>query len=133
MIIVDIGTATTFDTVSKEGDYLGGAIAPGVITASEALFSRAAQLYRVQLVPPRHAIGKSTVEALQSGIIYGYVGLVEGIVNRIQNELDEKAKVIATGGNASLIANETKVINLVNPDLVLEGLRLIYELNRPQS
>ena len=84
-------------------------------------------------MPPRHAIGKSTVEALQSGIIYGYVGLVEGIVNRIQNELDEKAKVIATGGNASLIANETKVINLVNPDLVLEGLRLIYELNRPQS
>ena len=131
VIVVDMGTATTFDTVSKEGDHLGGAIAPGIITASEALFARAAQLYRVQLVPPKHAIGTSTVAALQSGIIYGYVGLVEGIVARIQKELDEKAKVVATGGNAEIIARETKVIDIVNPDLILVGLRLIYEMNRP--
>jgi len=130
VIVVDMGTATTFDTVSKEGDYLGGAIAPGIITASEALFARAAQLYRVQLVPPKHAIGTGTVSALQSGIIYGYVGLVEGIVARIQKELDEKAKVVGTGGNVEIIARETKVIDIVNPDLILEGLKLIYEMNR---
>ena len=132
VIVVDMGTATTFDTVSKEGDYLGGAIAPGIITASEALFGRAAQLFRVQLVSPKHAIGTSTVTALQSGIIYGYVGLVEGIVSRIQKELDETARVVATGGNAEMIARETKVIDIVNPDLILVGLRLIHEMNRPQ-
>jgi type III pantothenate kinase len=130
IIVVDMGTATTFDTVSKEGDHLGGAIAPGIATSAEALFGRAAQLYRVQLIPPKHAIGTSTVTALQSGIIFGYVGLVEGIVNRIQRELSEKAKVIATGGNVDLIVKETKIIDIVNLDLVLEGLRLIYEMNR---
>ena len=130
IIVVDMGTATTFDTVSKEGDHLGGAIAPGIATSAEALFARAAQLYRVQLLPPKHAIGTSTVTALQSGIIFGYVGLVEGIVNRIQSELSEKAKVIATGGNVDLIVKETRIIDVVNPDLVLEGLRLIYDMNR---
>jgi type III pantothenate kinase len=130
VIVVDMGTATTFDTVSKEGDYLGGAIAPGIITASEALYARTAQLYRVQLVPPKHAIGNGTVPALQSGIIYGYVGLVEGIVSRIQKELPEKARVVGTGGNVDIIARETKVIDIVNPDLILVGLRLIYEMNR---
>jgi type III pantothenate kinase len=130
IIVVDMGTATTFDTVSKEGDHLGGAIAPGIATSAEALFARAAQLYRIQLIPPKHAIGTSTVTALQSGIIFGYVGLVEGIVNRIQSELSEKAKVIATGGNVDLIVKETRIIDVVNPDLVLEGLRLIYEMNR---
>jgi type III pantothenate kinase len=130
IIVVDMGTATTFDTVSKEGDHLGGAIAPGIATSAEALFARAAQLYRIQLIPPKHAIGTSTVTALQSGIIFGYVGLVEGIVHRIQSELSEKAKVIATGGNVDLIVKETRIIDVVNPDLVLEGLRLIYEMNR---
>jgi type III pantothenate kinase len=130
IIVVDMGTATTFDTVSKEGDHLGGAIAPGIATSAEALFARAAQLYRIQLVSPKHAIGTSTVTALQSGIIFGYVGLVEGIVSRIQSELSEKAKVIATGGNVDLIVKETRIIDVVNPDLVLEGLRLIYEMNR---
>jgi len=131
VIVVDMGTATTFDTVSKEGDFIGGAIAPGVSNAAEALFTRAAQLYRVQLLAPKHAIGTSTVEAMQSGIVFGYVGVVEGIVARIQKELGEKATVVATGGNARIIANETKVINIVNPDLVLIGLKLIYDMNRP--
>ena len=130
VIIVDMGTATTFDTVSREGDYLGGAIAPGVNTAAEALFTRAAQLYRVALVPPKRAIGTNTVAAMQSGIIFGYVGLIEGVVNRIQRELPEKAKVVATGGNVYIIANETKIIDIVNPYLILIGLRLIYEMNR---
>lgn len=130
VIIVDMGTATTFDTVSKEGDYLGGAIAPGLATASEALFTRAAQLYRIQLLPPKRAIGTSTVTAMQSGIVYGYVGLVEGIVTRIQKELGEKAIVVATGGYAGILAKETKIIDLVEPDLILIGLRLIYEMNQ---
>jgi type III pantothenate kinase len=130
VIVVDMGTATTFDTVSKEGDHLGGAIAPGMSTSAEALFTRAAQLYRVQLIPPKRAIGTSTAAAMQSGIIFGYVGLVEGIVNRIQKELPEKAKVVATGGNADIIAKETKIFDVLEPDLVLIGLRLIFEMNR---
>lgn len=130
VIIIDMGTATTFDTVSKEGDYIGGAIAPGIYTAAEALFTRAAQLYRVEMTRPRHAIGTNTIAAMQSGIIFGYVGLVEGIINRIQKELPEKAKVVATGGNVRLIAEETSVIDFINPDLILEGLRLVYNMNR---
>ena len=130
IIIVDLGTATTFDTVSKEGDYLGGAIAPGISTASEALFMRAAALPRVELVPPKHTIGTNTIAAMQSGIVFGYVGLVEGIVARIRQELGEKAKVVATGGYAELIARETAVIDTVNLDLTLIGLRLIYLLNK---
>ena len=130
IIITDLGTATTFDTISKEGDYLGGAIAPGIVTAAEALFMRAAMLPRVELVHPKHAIGTNTITAIQSGIVFGYVGLVEGIVARIQQELGEKAKVVATGGNAELIAKETAVIDIVNPNLTLIGLRLIYLMNR---
>ncbi len=130
IIITDLGTATTFDTISKEGDYLGGAIAPGIVTATEALFARAAMLPRVELVHPKQAIGTNTITAMQSGIIFGYVGLIEGIVARIQQELGEKAKVVATGGYAELIAKETKVIDIVNPDLTLIGLRLIYLMNR---
>jgi len=109
---------------------LGGAIAPGIVTAAEALFTRAAQLYRVQLVPPQRAIGTNTITAMQSGIIFGYVGLVEGMVARIQQELGEKAKVVATGGYAELIAKETGVIDIVNPNLTLAGLRLIYLMNK---
>jgi type III pantothenate kinase len=130
VIVADLGTATTFDTVSKEGDYLGGAIAPGIFTAAEALFTRAALLHRVELTRPKRAIGTNTIAAMQSGIIFGYVGLVEGMVARIQQELGEKAKVVATGGAAKLIANETKVFDVVNPDLILIGLRLIYQMNQ---
>ena len=130
VIITDLGTATTFDTVSKEGDYLGGVIAPGIDTAAEALFMRAAMLPRVELARPEHAIGTNTASAMQSGLIFGYVGLVEGIVARIQRELKEKAKVVATGGYAELIAKETDAIDIVNPDITLIGLRLIYLMNK---
>jgi len=130
IIITDLGTATTFDTISKEGDYLGGAIAPGIVTAAEALFTQAAMLPRVELVHPKRAIGTSTIAAMQSGIIFGYVGLIEGMVARIQQELGEKAKVVATGGCAELIAKETSVIDIVNLDLTLIGLRLIYLMNK---
>ena len=129
-IVVDIGTATTFDVISKEGDYLGGAIATGIGTAAEALFTRAAALPRVELVRPKHAIGTNTIAAMQSGIIFGYVGLVEGLVARIQQELGEKATVVATGGYGELIARETTIIDTVNIDLTLIGLRLIYEMNK---
>jgi len=130
VIITDFGTATTFDTVSKEGDYLGGAIAPGLTTAAESLFARAAMLPRVGLTRPEHAIGTNTIAAIQSGLIFGYVGLIEGIIARIEQELGEKARVVATGGYAELIAKETSVIDVVNLDLTLIGLRLIYLMNR---
>jgi len=130
IIITDLGTATTFDTVSKEGDYLGGAIAPGIAAAAEALFMQAAMLPRVELVRPKHAIGTNTIAAMQSGIIFGYVGLIEGMVARIQQELGEKTKVVATGGFAELIAKETAIIDVVNPNLTLIGLRLIYLMNK---
>ena len=130
VIIVDLGTATTFDTVSEEGDYLGGAIATGIGTAAEALFTKTTALPRVELVHPERAIGTSTIAAMRSGVVFGYVGLVEGIVARIQQELGEKARVVATGGYAGLIARETAVIDEVNPDLTLVGLRFIYLMNQ---
>jgi type III pantothenate kinase len=130
VIVTDLGTATSFDTVSKEGDYLGGAIAPGIMSAAEALFTRAAMLPRVELTHPKRAIGTNTIAAMQSGVIFGYVALIEGLVARIQKELKEKAKVIATGGYASLIAKETKVFDEIKPDLTLIGLRLIYQMNK---
>ncbi len=130
VIIVDLGTATTFDTVSKEGDYLGGAIAPGMVAAAEALYQRAAMLPRVELESPSRTIGTNTIDAMKSGIVFGYVALVEGMVARIQRELGIKTKVIATGGNAELIAKETKVIDEVNPDLTLIGLMLVYQMNK---
>jgi len=101
VIVIDLGTATTFDAVSGEGDYLGGAIAPGISIATEALFTRTAALPRVELASPKRAIGRSTIAAMQSGIVFGYVGLIEGVVSRIQKELGDKAKVVATGGYAS--------------------------------
>jgi type III pantothenate kinase len=130
VIIVDLGTATTFDVVSKEGDYLGGAIAPGMNTAAEALFTQAAMLPRVELAAPKHAIGSNTANAMQSGIVFGYVGLIEGIVSRIQQELGERAKVVATGGWAETVTRETTVIEAVNQDLTLIGLRTIFYMNR---
>ncbi len=129
-IVIDFGTATTFDAVSAEGDYLGGAIAPGIAIATEALFNRTAVLPRVDLTHPKRAIGTNTVAAMQSGIVFGYVGLIEYIVARIQKELGSKAKVVATGGYADLLAEETPVIEEVNHDLTLIGLRLIYQMNR---
>jgi len=133
LIIVDVGTASVFDAVSAEGDYLGGAIAPGMGLAAEALFERAAKLYRVELVPPQHAIGRNTPAAMQSGIVWGYVGLVEGMVARFKRELGGQARVIATGGFADLIAAETSVIDVVDTNLTLSGLRFIYEANRAEA
>lgn len=129
VIVVDFGTATVFDAVNEHGDYLGGAIAPGIGIASEALFSRAAMLYRVQLERPPSAIGKNTIHAMQSGILFGYVGLVEGLVRRFKSELTGDAKVVATGGLAPVVAQETDCIDVVDGDLTLNGLRMIYELN----
>jgi type III pantothenate kinase len=114
VVIIDLGTATTFGIVSKEGDYIGGIIATGIATAAEALVTRTAQLPRIELIRPKHVIGTNTVAAMQSGIIFGYVSLVEGMLARIEEELGEKPKVVATGGYAQLIANETKVISTVN-------------------
>ncbi len=132
LIVIDFGTATTFDAVSADGDYLGGAIAPGVLVAAEALVQKAARLNPVEIVVPRSAIGKNTVASMQSGILFGYVGLTEGLIARFHDELGP-AKVIATGGLANLIAAETKKIDLVDPYLTLDGLRLIYELNADRS
>ncbi|MCX6005103.1 MAG: type III pantothenate kinase [Chloroflexi bacterium] len=131
VIVIDMGTATTIDVVSKGGDYIGGAIAPGIAIATEALFTRTAVLPRIELTLPRKAIGRNTVAAMQSGIVFGYIGLIEGLVSRIQAELDEKARVVAAGGFAAMLAQGTKVIEIVNSDLTLVGLRLIYNMNRP--
>ncbi len=132
-IAVDLGTACVFDVVSKEGEYVGGVIAPGITIAAEALFMRTAKLPRIELTHPKTAIGNNTIAAMRSGLVYGYVGLIEGIVTRIQKEIGEGAKVIATGGDAELIAKETNVINIVNPNLALQGLRIIYNMNRANA
>jgi type III pantothenate kinase len=128
--VVDFGTATTFDAISAEGDYVGGAIAPGIGIAAEALFQRTAKLPRIDLVRPPAVIGKNTVQSMQSGMLFGYVGLVEGLVARFRAELGLEMKVVATGGLAPLIAAETGVIDAVDPWLTLEGLRLIWEMNQ---
>jgi type III pantothenate kinase len=128
--IVDFGTATTFDAVSAEGDYLGGAIAPGIGIAAQALFERTAKLPRVELTRPPSVIGRNTVHSIQSGLLFGYVGLVEGMVARFKAELGPQTRVIATGGLAEIVARETSVIDIVDPWLTLHGLRIIYELNR---
>lgn len=127
--VVDFGTATIFDAVSAGGDYLGGAIAPGIVIAMEALFARTAKLPRTDLTRPPKAIGSNNMQAIQSGILFGYVGLVEGMVARFRQELGPEMKVIATGGLADVIAQETDVIQFVDPWITLKGLRLIYEMN----
>ena len=128
--IVDFGTATTFDAISPDGDYLGGAIAPGVEIAADALFQRAAKLPRVDVTRPPSAIGRTTVHSMQAGLLFGYVGLVEGMVERFRGELGPQMKVIGTGGLAEVIARETDVLQIIAPWLTLEGLRIIWELNR---
>ncbi|MCW5830653.1 MAG: type III pantothenate kinase [Deltaproteobacteria bacterium] len=130
-VVVDFGTATTFDYVTRKGEYLGGVISPGLQVALNGLFSAASKLPRVEIAKPTKILGKNTVHAIQAGIFYGYVGLVDGIVNRLREEQgDLKARVLATGGLSSLIAQESKTIEEVDAFLTLFGLKLIYEMNR---
>ena len=131
-IIVDMGTATVFDVISAKGEYLGGAIAPGVAISLEALYTHAAALRSVELVRPRSVIGRSTVESIQSGVLYGFAAQVDGIVDRILAELGE-ATIIGTGGLAGLIAPHTKHVRIVEPWLTLHGLRIVHERNRPKA
>jgi type III pantothenate kinase len=128
-IVVDFGTSTNFDIVSPEGEYVGGVLAPGIEISMEALFARAARLVKVDFVEPPSVIGKSTATALQSGLVYGFAGQVDGIVARIRDELRVEARAVATGGLADLIAPHARTIERVDPWLTLEGLRLVWELN----
>jgi type III pantothenate kinase len=130
IIVIGFGTATTFSAVSAQGEFVGVAIAPGVATGAEALFRFAAKLPQVELARPPHAIGKNTVHSMQSGLVFGFAGLVEGIVKRMSDELGGKPHVVATGGLAQLIADETSMIEIVEPNLTLLGLRLIHEMNK---
>ena len=130
IIVIGFGTATTFSAVSAQGEFLGVAIAPGVSTGAEALFRFAAKLPQVELVRPPHAIGKNTVHSMQSGLVFGFAGLVEGIVKRMSDELGGKPRVVATGGLAQLIADETNMSEIVEPNLTLLGLRMIHEMNK---
>lgn len=129
-IVVDFGTATTFDVISERGEYLGGVIVPGVGISADALFNRAAKLPRVEISRPRSVVGKTTVDAIQSGLVYGYVGLVEGLVARISAELGTAPAVIATGGLAPLISRESEVVDEVVEFLTLDGLRMVWERNQ---
>lgn len=133
VIAVDFGTATTWDCVSEKGEYLGGAIFPGIVISMEALFDRTSMLHRVELARPRSVIGRTTTQSIQSGLLFGYAGLVDAMVRRIKTELGESARVIATGGLAQRIAAETETIERVEPYLTLEGLRLLFEKNRAQE
>ena len=127
LIVVDFGTATTFDCINARGEFIGGAIAPGIATAADALLNRAARLFRVELVRPKDAIGRNTVSNVQSGVVYGWAGLVDGLVERMKAEMDGSPRVIATGGHAGLIVNVARSIQEVHEHLAFEGLRLLWE------
>lgn len=129
-IVVDFGTATTFDYIDESGQYIGGAIAPGIGISTEALYQRAAKLPRIELIKPKSVVGRNPVTSMQAGIIYGFAGQVDGIVSRIREEFSPNAKVIATGGLAELISSESRTIEAVNPLLTLQGLQIIYERNQ---
>jgi type III pantothenate kinase len=133
VIVVDFGTATTFDCVSPKGEYLGGVITPGVQISAEALFARAARLHRVELALPSKVVGRNTEQSMQSGIVYGYAAMVDGLCQRLRRELAFPCRVVATGGLARLIAPQTEMIDHVDDELTLTGLRLIYERNPPAS
>lgn len=136
LIIIDFGTATTFCAVTSRGDYLGGTISPGIKIASEALFERAAKLPRIELIKPSAVIGKNTVSSMQAGIVYGYIGQVDYIVEKMRKELmefgEEEPTIIATGGLAKLISEESRFVDKIDPILTLKGLRIIYEKNKEQ-
>ena len=130
LIVVDFGTATTYCYINEKGEYMGGAIAPGIGISTEALFAKASKLPRIELAQPENVVGKNTVSAMQAGIVYGYVGQVEGIVSRMKAQSKREPMVIATGGLAGLIGAETKVIDVIDPYLTLKGLYAIYERNQ---
>jgi type III pantothenate kinase len=130
LIVVDFGTATTFDAISAAGEYLGGVICPGIGISADALFQRAARLPRIDVRKPANVIGRTTVTSMQSGLFFGYVGLVEGLVQRLQRELGGSACCVATGGLAEVISPETDVVDVVDRDLTLQGLRILWERNQ---
>jgi len=131
LIVIDFGTATTFDCINARGEFIGGAIAPGIGTAADALLNRAARLFRVELVRPKDAIGRNTVHNIQSGVVYGWAGLVDGIVERMKAEMDGTPRVVATGGQAALIVSVARSIQDVHEHLAFEGLRLVWERANP--
>ena len=130
-IVVDFGTSTNFDVVSPQGEYVGGVLAPGIEVSMEALFSRAARLFKVDFVEPETVIAKNTASSLQSGLVYGFAGQVDGIVERIRRELGAEAQTVATGGLADLIVPHARTLETIDPFLTLEGVRLVWERNRP--
>lgn len=131
VVVVDFGTATTFDLVNAAGEYAGGIIAPGILISAEALFAHASRLYRVDVRKPSDLVGRNTAHAMQAGIYYGYIGLVDGILERLHQEIDGLTEVVATGGQAELIASGSRYIRKTEPQLTLIGLKLIHERNRP--
>jgi type III pantothenate kinase len=131
VIVIDFGTATTFDAISSRGEYLGGSIAPGLSISAEALFQRAARLPRVDIRPPARVVGRNTIQSLQSGLVYGYLGLVQGILSRMKVEMEEPVRTIGTGGLAEPLQSELRaVLDEIDPNLTLEGLRILHDLNR---
>lgn len=129
-IVVDLGTATTFCVITKKGEYIGGSIAPGVLTSLEALFQKTARLPKVELIRPDSVIGKDTISSMQAGVVFGYAAMIDGMIERIREELMIEPYVVATGGLASLIAPESRMVDESRPFLTLEGLRIIFEMNR---
>ena len=132
-IIVDLGTATAFDAITANGEYLGGAISPGIGVSAESLYKATSQLKRVELIAPKTSIGKTTTHAIQSGLILGYSELIKGMIKRFKEELDNNAKIIATGGLADIISKEVNLFDIIDHDLTLKGLQILYELNSTQE